>query len=176
MGTPKGTAGPDVDDVVVDRLVRGITVDGATTAELVAATVILTARGLTARAIGRHLGRDRRSVERYRALAARPPRAERVAANRAAISARLDGRPLVVRGVAAPRHPRERVASELAYVEVGKCPACKTAWRTNLTADEIKKHGPSDKPCRGSGRAPLARVVLLKTLYRPGEEWAKVSV
>lgn len=176
MGTPKGTAGPDVDDVVVDRLVRGITVDGATTAELVAATVILTARGLTARAIGGRLGRSWRTVERYRVLAARPPRAERLAANREAIAARLGTRPLVVRGVIPPRHPRERVAGELTYVEVGRCPGCKMAWRTNLTADEIKKHGPSDKPCRGSGRAPLARVVLLKTLYRPGEEWAKVNV
>lgn len=171
MGTKHG---PDVDDVVVDRLTRGITVDGATTAELVAATAILTERGLTAREIGRKLGRHWRSVERYRALATRPPRAERLAANRAAISARIDGRPLVVH-VAEPRHPRERVAGELAYVEVGRCPGCKMAWRTNLTNDEIKKHGPADKPCRGSGRPPLARAVLLKTLYRPGEEWAKVK-
>jgi hypothetical protein len=66
MGTKHGA---DVDDVVVDRLVRGFTVAGVTRAELVAATRMLTERGMTARAIGRQIGRDRRSVERYRATA-----------------------------------------------------------------------------------------------------------
>lgn len=63
MGTRHGAG---VDRVVVDRLVRGVRVP-ANRAELAAATAVLDRMEFTAREIGQRLGRDRRSVERYRA-------------------------------------------------------------------------------------------------------------
>ena len=101
-------------------------------------------------------------------------RALRVAANREAIASLLAARGVVV--PPAPRTPvpvGRRGTRPLEYVEVGKCPVCKLTWRTNMTGGEVKKHGPRDKPCRGSHRAPMAHAVVLKDLYVPGEKWPK---
>jgi len=99
--------------------------------------------------------------------------AERVAANRAALAPLLADRTLRVRGVVQPPAALARASGRLEYVEVGKCAVCKLTWRTNMTGGEVKKHGPKDKPCRGSHRAPLAHAVVLKDLYVPGEKWPK---
>jgi len=102
---------------------------------------------------------------------ARVSRAQRVAANRAALAPLLAGRDLTVRGVVPPARAIAQASGHLEYVEVGKCPVCKFTWRTNLTGGEVKKHGPKDKPCRGSFKPPLKHAVVLKDLYVPGERW-----
>jgi hypothetical protein len=96
-----------------------------------------------------------------------------VAANRAAIAAVLANRQITVREVRPTPPALARASGRLDYVEVGKCPACKCTWRTNLTGGEIKKHGCGGKSCPGSHRAPLKHAVVLKDLYVPGEPWPK---
>jgi hypothetical protein len=104
---------------------------------------------------------------------ARVPRAQRVAANRAALAPLLAGRDFTVRGVVLPEPALARASGRLEYVEVGKCATCKLTWRTNLAGGEVKKHGPRGKPCRGSLNPPLKHAVILKDLYLPGEKWPK---
>jgi len=100
-------------------------------------------------------------------------RADRLAINRASLAATLAARPIRVRGVYRPASGPARIANRLEYVEVGKCSVCKYTWRTNMTGGEIKQHGPRNKPCRGSHKAPLKHTVVLKDLYVPGEPWPK---
>lgn len=57
----------DVDRVIVDRLVNGEKVEGASRAEFVAAVVKLTNRGVTAREIAHRWHCTIRSITRYRA-------------------------------------------------------------------------------------------------------------
>jgi hypothetical protein len=110
------------------------------------------------------------------AVMARSPRvsrAERVAANRAAIEQLLASRPLRVRGVQPPPVALARASGRLEYVEVGQCRTCKFTWRTNLTGGEVKKHDRDGKTCTGSHKPPLKHTVVLKDLYVPGERWPK---
>lgn len=103
---------------------------------------------------------------------AAPTRAERLAANRAAIARLLAGKEFTVHGVREPRVALARASGRLEYVEVGRCAKCRFCWRTNGDG-VMRKHGPSDKPCKGSYELPSAHTVVLKDLYVPGERWPK---
>ena len=99
-------------------------------------------------------------------------RAERVAANRTAVAARLGGGHFAVHGVRVPVERGPVTGPPVEYIEIGRCGKCRRAWRLN-GAGGLMLHGPYVKRCAGSHELPDAREVVPKSLYLAGERWPK---